>query len=371
MERRDFIKKMGLLGLGITALSSLPAGCGFIGGSNSHWKNWIWITPEKGLSDDEWKKRFESLKNRGFDAVLVQVYSGYKALFNSSHLPIDEVLLERLIPIGKQTQMEVHAWIWNMPNNNPYHVENNPHWYAVNGKGEPAWSHPAYVGYYKFMCPNQPEVQEYLSRNVRDLATMEQLDGIHLDYIRLPDVIIAEALQPVYNIVQDKEYPEYDYCYCPVCREKFKQETGIDPLKDLSEPSASLEWRNFRYRSVSNLVNNHLVAEAKKTDKFISAAVFPNWESVRQKWSEWNLDAFFPMLYHNFYNAPLDWIGEHIMRQIDDFNSPKPIYVGLFLPNLTPEELIEAINISKQAGAEGISLFSYHQLTDIHTIKQD
>ena len=39
-----------------------------------------------------------------------------------------------------------------------------------------------------------------------------ELTGIRLDYIRQLDVILASGLQPSYGIVQDREYPEYDYC---------------------------------------------------------------------------------------------------------------------------------------------------------------
>jgi len=366
MERREFVKNLGLLGLGLATMKHQLFGSGLFHSWKAQWKNWLWMGPEKGLSDEDWKKKLEVIKNYGFDAILLQVYSGNTAWFNSEHLIVEEVLLERIARIGKETGIEVHAWTWNMPNNNPYYIEKHPDWYAVNRNGDPSWSHPAYVGYYKFMCPNNPEVRAFLSENVKQLAAIEQLDGIHLDYIRLPDVIIAKALQPVYNIVQDREYPEYDYCYCPICREKFKNQTGLDPLKDFKDPSLSIEWRNFRYRSVTELVNDHLAPEARKKNKFISAAVFPNWESVRQQWHTWDLDAFFPMLYHNFYDAPLEWIGEQIYSQMDKFLIPKPIYAGLYLEALQGKDFSKALKISKEAGASGIALFSYNHLTDIH-----
>jgi hypothetical protein len=214
------------------------------------------------------------------------------------------------------------------------------------------------------MCPNQPGVREFLKNNVNTLSGKQGLNGIHFDYIRLPDVIIAEALQPKYNIIQDREYPEFDYCYCSVCREKFLVETGIDPLKDLEDPSANEQWRQFRYNSVTNLVNDLLIPEAKKTGMQATAAVFPNWEGVRQQWSQWDMDAFFPMLYHNFYNADLQWIADQIKNQIQLLKNPKPIYAGLFIPALKDDELTEAINRSINAGASGVSLFSYHQITD-------
>ncbi len=79
---------------------------------------------------------------------------------------------------------------------------------------------------YRFMCSRHPEVQDFVRQNVAELASREGLAGVHLDYIRLPDAILAIGLQPKYNIVQDKEYPAYDYCYCDRCRADLRPKQG-------------------------------------------------------------------------------------------------------------------------------------------------
>lgn len=364
MQRRDFIHKAGLAGMGLLAAGSFALSCS--ANKEFEWKNWVWITPEDNLSIQDWIKRFDFLKENNIHGAIIQIYGSHKTLYESKHLPVHNHLLEKLIAIGQTAGVEVHAWMWTMPNNNPFYIENHPEFYAVNGLGQPSYSHPAYVGYYKFMCPNQPGVRDFLQRNVSELAAKEGLSGVHFDYIRLPDVIIAEALQPVYNITQDREYPEYDYCYCEVCREKFKSQTGIDPLNDLEDPSANEQWRQFRYNSVTELVNTVLIPEVKSQSLQATAAVFPNWESVRQQWSQWDMDAYFPMLYHNFYNAPLSWIGSNLEKQISELKRKVPIYSGLYIPSLSPDELSEAISISRQSGASGISVFSHNALKSEH-----
>ncbi|TVQ08301.1 MAG: Tat pathway signal protein [Bacteroidetes bacterium] len=364
MKRRQFLKNAGIAGISLSIAPWILHSCNQ--SISDKQRNWVWITPETGLPEKEWFTIFEKLKANGFDGAFVQIYSSHQAWYETSLLPVHEPLLDKLITIGKETGIEVHAWMWTMPNNNPWYIENHPEFYAVNGLGQPSHTHPAYVPYYRFMCPNQPGVKKFITSNVEVLASKEGLDGIHFDYIRLPDVIIAEALQPVYNIVQDREYPEYDYCFCPVCRELFKDKTGIDPLKDLADPSASEAWRQFRYDSVTSLVNDSLIPPVKQSGKKATAAVFPNWESVRQQWSRWEMDAYFPMLYHNFYNAPLDWIGQNLEKQISELKNPAPVYSGLFIPSLTPSELEEAVHISKKAGASGVTLFSYHQMSEEH-----
>jgi len=80
-----------------------------------------------------------------------------------------------------------------------------------------------------------------LQCNTNYTASPENFDHIHLRVINtyrtmFPDVILAEGLWAKYDLVQDKEYPQFDYCYCETCRNKFQKLEGIDPLK-IKEPS--------------------------------------------------------------------------------------------------------------------------------------
>lgn len=323
--------------------------------------NWIWIRPSLDKSDDDWKKAFERIKKAGIDGILPEIYSSHETLFDHPNLPVKERWLERIIPLAHAAGLQVHAWMWTMPLNNPDLIKKHPDWFSVNRNGNPSNTHPAYVDYYKFMCPCNEEVAEFVAGNVEALAKIEDLDGIHLDYVRQPDVILAEAFQPKYGIVQDKEYPEYDYPYSENCRNQFKAKHGIDPMDLGDEAPQNEAWRQFRYDAVSNIVNNHCVPMARKYDKKITAAVFPNWESVRQEWHKWDLDAFLPMLYQGFYNADINWIGEQVKNakiRLKAANNDKPIFSGLFLPHLeNPADLKRAIDIAKANGAKGVSFF--------------
>ena len=331
--------------------------------------NWVWMRPSLETTDDEWKKTFERLKKINVQGILPQVYASRDTLFEHPILPVKERWLERIIPIAHDFDLEVHAWMWTMPLNDKALLEKHPDWFSVNRNGQPSNTHPAYVDYYKFLCPCHPEVQEFVAGNVEALGKIEGLDGIHLDYVRQPDVILAEALQPKYNIVQDKEYPEYDYPYSENCRNLFKGKHGIDPMDLGNDAPAHEAWRQFRYDAVANVVNNFCVPMAKKYNKSITAAVFPNWESVRQQWHEFNLDGFLPMLYHGFYNEDINWIGEEVKKakgRLKNSNNLASVYSGLFIPHLKPEEIEKAVKISKAAGASGISLFALENLSEEH-----
>lgn len=369
MNKRHFLRLAGTSALGSLALPYL--GCQ--GSSSSEPTvsptlptQWMWWRPRLEQPDDAYKRIFDQMAEAGMEAVLPEIFNGNQAFFQLDGFDVAEPLLERLIPLAHAAGLQLHAWMWTMPCTNPGIIEAHPDWYAVNGLGEPAHEKPAYVDYYKWLCPCHPEVIEFVRHRVATLASYAELDGIHIDYVRLPDVILAEALQPKYDIVQDKEYPQYDYCYSSYCREAFKEQTGLDPLTDLEDPAANDAWRQFRYDSITQLVNGHLVPEARKANKYITAAVFPNWQYVRQEWHAWKLDGFLPMLYHGFYNQDLAWIGEETKAALERLDHQRPVFSGLFLPDLSGEELATSLDIAREAGSKGFALFDYNSMKPEH-----
>ncbi|MBK8655492.1 MAG: family 10 glycosylhydrolase [Haliscomenobacter sp.] len=367
MEKRTFLQ---ILGSGIAGAMLGPhlEPLGFLDARKKLPSRWIWMRPSLEWTDDQFRAAFDQMASAGIEGVLPQVFDSNQALFE---LPgfTKARLLERMIPLAHASGLQVHAWIWCMPCNNPSVIQQHPDWFAVNRLGEPAHEKPAYVGYYKFLCPCHPEVRQFIRQRVEALGQIPDLDGIHLDYIRFPDVILAEGLQPNYGIVQDKEYPQYDYGYGPSCIEPFRQKTGIDPLA-LEDPSANDAWRQYRYDAVTELVNAYLVPAAKKYGKAITAAVFPNWQSVRQEWHRWDLDGFLPMLYQGFYNEDIAWIGKetrHALDRMKPFRNRKPVYSGLFLPHLpSGSDLQEAIRTARAAGGKGFALFDWNSMKPEH-----
>ncbi len=363
MNRREFARLIGLTGAGLAAKKFLPdALASHASGKNKNKKEWVWIGTDTSASPDEWKKRFEVMRNAGIDAILPEIYNSREAFYESKHLPVGEPWLETILPIAKDAGLEVHAWMWTMPCNVPAIVEKNPEWFVVNRLGESSTIKPAYVSYYKFLCPSRPEVWEFIGKTVSELSRISELDGVHLDYIRYPDVILPVGLQPKYHIVQDKEYPQYDYCYCDVCRGDFKKGTGIDP-KNLDDPSSNIAWNQFRYNRVTHIVNDVLRPIVHKSGKKLTAAVFPNWKDVRQQWSHWKLDGAMPMLYARYYDEDVSWIGKETNEEVKSQKYHAPVYSGLSVGQLGDEDLSNAVLVSFASGGSGVSLFSAASMT--------
>ena len=52
---------------------------------------------------------------------------------------------------------------------------------------------------------------------------------------------------------------------------------------------------------------------------------------VRQEWNKWDIDAFFPMNYNDFYLKGTNWIGQMCREEVIATLQKKPIYSGLFI----------------------------------------
>lgn len=329
---------------------------------------YAWLGGPKKATDEEIKANFTDLKSKGIDVLM---YNGGQ----------DPAVYKRVGKIAKDTGLGFHAWIPTMVQG--IRDEINPEWYAINGKGESAYDKPAYVNHYHFLCPSREGVKNYLKDMYGKIADVEEVDAIHLDYIRFPDVILARGLWAKYGLVMDKEYPDFDYCYCDVCTANFKEKSSID-ITAIDDPSQLVEWKQFRYDLITNMVGL-LTEVAHSRNKQINAAVFPGpsiaKKLVRQEWNKWPLDAFFPMNYNDFYLEDAKWIGEVTKEAVNSINYKKPVISGLFIcpdpanrknapdpenHGLLPEELEEAIRESMQNGAAGICLFTPGRMTEEH-----
>jgi uncharacterized lipoprotein YddW (UPF0748 family) len=274
--------------------------------------------------------------------------------------------------------LEYHAWISVMLQGN---VDST--WYAVNRNGESAYHVQAYVPHYKFMCPGREEVINYLNELYGGIADVPDVDYVHLDFIRFPDVILARGLWEKYGLVMDEEYATADYCYCDHCVSAFRSASGIDILS-FDDPSTCEEWKQFRYDQITNIVNR-LAETIHGKGKKLSAAVFPGpglaKKLVRQEWNKWNLDAIFPMNYNDFYLEGADWLAPITKEEVTAVEGKIPVYSGLFIcpdwknkaslkdpeeHGLLPSEMEEAIRGSMTSGAAGVCLFMPGRMSDEH-----
>jgi uncharacterized lipoprotein YddW (UPF0748 family) len=354
-DRRDFLKLTGMGALAGLLPERAPA---------PPPRNWLWIPNTARRSADEWKREFARLRAAGIDAVLPEIYDGRNAFFASLRLPVKTDWLGQLLPIARDEGLELHAWMWALPCMIDAVMEAHPDWYNVNALGQSAVDQPAYVPYYRFLDPGRPEVREWVRDTVRELAAIPGLAGIHLDYIRHPDAILAKGLRAKYAIVQDQVYPRYDYGYSDYARGRFKAAFRADPRAGL-DPALGRAWLQFRRDAVTDLVNDYLVPAARAGGKRITAAVLPGPSLARvnamQDWGRWRLDGFMPMLYNNFYEEAPDWIAARTAEAVAAVR--RPVYSGLFAGDLPDDGFARSIDLALGAGAAGVAVFADFMMT--------
>lgn len=343
MIRRTFIE---IVGAGVAAVPLLAAS------RRAPFRAWTWVHGNNRDSSDIWRAKFARIRAGGITGVLVG--GGDTAMIAAA---------------AHAEDLSFHAWTWVMNRSGDAWVKAaHPEWFNVNRLGDSSLTKPPYVGYYQWLCPTRPEVRDYLCSIVRGIAETPNVDAVHLDYIRHPDVILPAGLWSRYNLVQDHEMPEYDYCYCTVCRDTFRAQAGYDPLSR-ADPSADVAWREFRWNSIIEVVTA-LSQTVRAHNRQISAAVFPTPAlarmQVRQAWEKWPLDAVFPMTYHKFHNQEISWIGAAAREGLALIPRSEPLYAGLYLPDLPPDALVQAITIVREAGGAGVSMFDSGQLSDAH-----
>ena len=310
---------------------------------------WTWMDYRPGMN---------------FDSVcVVMSETGIDGVMLNAPTPDDYRVA---IPIAHKHGIEVYAWLWtmNLEHDRAQIVKEHPEWFSVNRKGESLADNVAYVEYYKFMCPALPEVREHIKKKIVAYCEVEGLNGIAIDYHRLVDVILPTTLWSRYGIVQDREYPEWDYGYHPAMIEMFQAKHGYDP-RELEDPSTDDNWLQFRCDQVTEVANE--IAEVVHSyNKVMAASPFPtpamSRRMVRQDWGKWNLDIVFPMVYHNFYTGDVSFVSDCTIENVRDKNPMTTLYCGLNATN--GPMMFDCMDAALDNGAQGISIFTVNTLRD-------
>lgn len=264
------------------------------------------------------------------------------------------------IPIAHQYGIQVYAWLWtmNVEHEREKILKEHPDWFSVNRKGESLADTKAYVDYYKFMCPALPEVREYIKDKVKAYCEVDGLDGVAIDYHRFVDVILPTTLWPRYGIVQDREYPEWDFGYHPAMIKLFKEKFGYDP-REQEDPSKDEKWLQFRCDQITE-VANEIADVVHSYNKVMAASPFPTPSMakamVRQDWGKWKLDIVFPMVYHNFYTGDVSFIADCTIDNVKQKNAMTTLYCGMTATN--GDEMFACMDAALNHGAEGIAVFT-------------
>lgn len=317
----------------------------------------VWISANNERSNEDYAAEFIKYKNAGIDEVLINTGT-------------DPFLLKRITPIATEKGLKVHAWIMAMNRPGDSIALKHPEWYAVSREGKSCYDTRPYVDYYQWLCPTRNESREHILGLVEELAKVDGVESVHLDYIRFSDIFLPIGLLPKYNLIQETELPQFDFCYCDVCVSEFEKLHHKNP-RDIQNTSIDMEWKQFRLNAVKKVVDEAYEI-VHKYNKKLTAAVFPYPEMadhmVRQRWDKWTIDEVYPMIYHGFYNEEIDWIGFATKQGVEDVKDKGiSVNTGIYMPDFkSVEELKEAILLAKENGAKGVTFFDGPALTSAY-----
>lgn len=213
-------------------------------------------------------------------------------------------ILQRL----KGADIKVHAWV--PVNKDVLLAQQRPEWAMVSDGGEPSS---------QWLSPSHPDWRRHFLSVVKALITQYDLDGIHLDYIRYPDLSVdfsPRALAAARARIGDK---------------------GAS-ISDL-QSTYYLRWVDWRNTEIAALVRS--VKEAIRlhsgNNVALSAALIGD-AAVSYRASEYfgqdysllgaQLDIVMPMAYFNETQKSLQWISDVVLGTRYKVGN-RPIYVGL------------------------------------------
>jgi uncharacterized lipoprotein YddW (UPF0748 family) len=211
-----------------------------------------------------------------------------------------------------------------------------------------------------YLDPAAPGVAEWLVALFSELVTRyPALAGLHLDYIRYPDVL---PFSPGTRFGVGLAFG-----YGAPSRARFAQETGKRAPFEGSIENAEA-WDDWRRERVSALVREIArTARAQHPGIELSAAVWSHVErgylAIQQDWRGWleegSLDFAVPMAYTR---------DDRLLRyQAEDFAGlpiADRIWVGLgtWLFASEPQRALAQIQLVQNAGVSDIALFSYDSI---------
>ncbi len=333
----------------------------------------MWLdrgTIVKARSEDDLIKIFDRMAKAGINTVFFEtVNSGYP-IYPSRVAPQQNPLvrgwdpLKAAVKLAQERNMELHAWVWvfaivnqrhneilNLPQDYPGPILSRyPDWGITDQDGNSFHYHSGKA----FLDPANPKVQRYLSLLLEEIATNYDVDGIHLDYIRYPF---------------QSPTGKYNYGYGTASRRKFKQMTGVDPIKLNFGDNLWSQWTGFRLKQVDNFVSAvSQRLKAKRPDLILSTAVFPmprqeRLNKIQQHWEKWVREGSIDLLVPMTYASDTDELYQLTRPLFENFNEEQALLLpGIRLLDIPDIVAVDQIQLLRGMSTEGFALFAAENL---------
>ena len=338
----------------------------------------FWVIRDRLTTKRSVTEVVQTAKKYGFNQLFAQVRGRGDAYYDSKIVIRSPSVqgrnfnpLRELLRQAHKEDIKVHAWVnvyllWSSaekPKSEKHLLNQHPEWTARAygdiidaDKNRRQFKLQGTEGVY--LSPGHPLVQKYLLAVFGELIDEYAIDGLHLDYVRYPG-------------------PEYGFNEAAI--NSFRDETGVDPElfiesgKEISEVmgKASVDafqrqWKNFKLRSISNLV----IALKEKIERsgkpiLLTAAVKPDPVSAReqnyQNWVRWVMSGTLDYAVPMNYNADLTRFMKNL-ESILTLVPSKKLIMGIGAFNQNHFDVESKIYKSKSRGIKDFIFFSYNEI---------
>ena len=333
----------------------------------------MWLdrgTIVKAKSEADLVEVFDRMAIAGINTVFFETLNSSYTIYPSRVAPQQNPLvknwdpLKAAVKLAHERGMELHAWVWTFAAVNQRHniilglpqnylgpvISRHPDWAMTDHEG----SRFHYSSRKVFLDPANPEVRDYLSSLLTEIATEYEVDGIHLDYIRYP------FQSPTGKMT---------YGYGIAAREQFLEQTGFDPVELNPYHFMWSRWTEFRMGQIDSFV-----AEVSQNLKqlrpelTLSTAVFPMNQQerlfkIQQHWEKWVQQEWIDILIPMTYAKDADRLYTLTNPLLEEFDRGKVLLMpGIRLLNISDVTALDQMQLLRGMSTEGYALFAAENL---------
>ena len=315
-------------------------------------------------SEEEVRETIEKLKSLNVNTLYLETwFDGYCPGFidveGVTHSPYNGNFdaLEAFIRIGHEEGIEIHAWVENFfvgylnkdgtfsndilkkfKNQLLLDKEGN-NFYYYNERAT-----------FVFLNPFDRACRDYIISIYEELIGKYDLDGIHLDYIRFPEL----------------NYGKNDYGYNADIIDAFKKETGItqDPRTFVDGTLNDKKWDEFRANIITTFVKEVFdVVCNNKPEMLITCATYPDManakKTIAQDVETWVKNGYIDEVFSMTYSGDNTYVYNNAKQYATICNGKSFYSTGLAaFMDTTKENFAHQLPSVKLAGATGIAVFA-------------
>lgn len=321
-------------------------------------------------SDDEVRATVEKMKTLGVNSIFLETwyngqfigYSENELLMHNAKANGDYDALEGFVRICHENGIEVHAWVENFfigtveaqEQANKALADHFEGRWLTDSKGKNTFYYSASNTNFIFMNPFDSEVRTLLLDFYKEIVTKYAVDGIHLDYIRFPEL----------------NYGTNDFGYNDdiVAAWQARQKTETDP-RTLKSGELYQSWIAFRQEIITSFVGRvHKMLLDTRPDVWLSAAVYPGLPEIKnqifQDCKAWVENGYMDELFSMSYGADNKYVRENA-RMFADLTGENCFYstgISAF-GDTEPFDFAKQLTEVVEAGADGVAIFSLGNIT--------